>query len=75
MNRYVNLSGSSGVVAYQMHEDSILVQFSDRMKYLYTNASAGILNVAEMKRRARAGRGLSRYISARCRSLYAWKGR
>jgi hypothetical protein len=75
MNRYMNLSGSSGVVAYQVNDDSILVQFSDRMKYLCTNASAGVSNVAEMKRCARAGRGLSRYISARCRSLYAWKGR
>ena len=75
MNRYMNLSGSSGIVAYQANDDSILVQFSGRMKYLYTNASAGVLNVAEMKRCARAGRGLGRYISARCRSLYAWKGR
>lgn len=74
MNRCMNLSGSSGVVAYQMNGDSILVQFSDRMKYLYTNASAGILNVAEMKRRARAGSGLSTYIHSCCRSLYAWKG-
>jgi len=71
----MNLSGSSGAVADQANDDSILVQFSDRMKYPYTNASAGISNIAEMKRRARAGRRLGMHISARCHSLYAWKGR
>lgn len=74
MNRYLNLSGSSGVTAYEASDDSILVQFSDQKKYMYTNLSAGAANVAELKRRAIAGRGLNSYISARCRSLYAWKG-
>ena len=41
MERYKNLSGDSGVVAYQIKPDSIDVKFEDGWIYLYTYKSAG----------------------------------
>ncbi len=71
MKRYGNLSGESGVVAYELAERSIRVRFarSDRI-YEYSHASAGPAHVAEMKRLARAGRGLSTYISQHVADRY-----
>lgn len=63
MKRYRNLSGNSGVVAYDDPPGAIVVQFTDGEPYKYTDASAGRDVVAEMQRLARAGRGLSSYIS------------
>ncbi|NDK39484.1 hypothetical protein DT603_11585 [Pseudoxanthomonas gei] len=64
MERYGNLAGDSGVVAYAITARSILVKFagSDRL-YEYSHASAGKAHVETMKRLAQAGRGLSTYIS------------
>ncbi len=71
MKRYRNLSGKSGVVAYALAEDAIRVRFagSDRV-YEYSHASAGRAHVAEMKRLAAAGRGLSTYISRHVADRY-----
>jgi hypothetical protein len=69
--RYANLSGNSGVVAYQVGADSITVEFSNRRFYLYTNESAGADNVAHMKRLAAQGQGLSAFISAVVKDSYA----
>ena len=73
MERYRNLAGNSGVAAYDIGADSITVRFQDGDTYLYTDASAGADNVAEMKRLARAGRGLSSFISRVVRERYAEK--
>lgn len=73
MERYGNLSGDSGVVAYEIGEDAIAVEFREGHVYLYTTASAGAANVAEMQRLARAGRGLSSYIARVVRNGYARK--
>jgi hypothetical protein len=64
MQRYRNLAGDSGVVAYAIAPTSIRVKFvgSDRI-YEYSHASAGKTHVDAMKRLAQAGRGLSTYIS------------
>ena len=64
MQRYLNLAGDSGVLAYAITPTSIRVKFSgsDRV-YVYSHASAGKAHVEEMKRLAQAGRGLSTYIS------------
>ena len=64
MKRYLNLSGDSGVVAYELRQDAIKVKFrgSDRV-YVYSHASAGATHVARMKRLAEKGKGLSAYIS------------
>ena len=63
MSRYANLSGRSGVVAYEIHRGSIAVEFQGGERYAYTASSAGADAVAEMQRLARAGRGLSTYIA------------
>jgi len=63
MTRYANLSGHSGVVAYEAHEGSVVVEFQGGERYTYTASSAGTDAVAEMQRLARAGCGLSTYIA------------
>ena len=71
MHRYANLSGVSGVVAYDIGPDSVTVRFKDGGTYRYTYASAGPFHVEEMKKLALAGRGLSTYIVKHVRNAYA----
>lgn len=49
MKRYKNLSGDTGIEAYETGPDFIRIRFEDGGVYLYTNASTGQDNVAEMK--------------------------
>jgi hypothetical protein len=64
MQTYRNLSGASGVAAYEIGDGFIAVRFKPTGDtYWYTNASVGARHVAEMRRLARLGRGLSTYIS------------
>ena len=63
MERYRNLSGDSGVDAYAIGDDFIAVRFNSGVIYWYTVESVGPRHVAEMKRLAMQGRGLSTYIS------------
>ena len=73
MQRYKNRSGESGVVAYDIAERSITVEFRDGDRYLYTDQSAGAENITEMQRLATLGSGLSTYISQVVRDRYARK--
>ena len=75
MQRYGNLSGESGVIAYDVSPGAIVVQFNNGWKYEYTEGSAGAAAIADMQRLARAGRGLSSYISVHVRDAYARKFR
>ncbi len=75
MNRYKNLSGDSGVLAYELSPGAIVVQFNNGWSYEYTDCSAGASAIAAMHRLAREGRGLSGYISANVRDAYARKFR
>ena len=72
MKRYANLSGDSGVVAYEIGHDSIRVKFRDGI-YLYTYARPGASHVEAMKGLAAAGRGLCTYISQHVREAYESK--
>ncbi|MEO6968154.1 MAG: hypothetical protein ABI132_06830 [Rhodanobacteraceae bacterium] len=63
MKRYDNLNGDSGVTAYEIRHDAVEVAFVNGSAYLYTDASAGADRIAEMRRLAEAGQGLSAYIS------------
>ena len=63
MERYLNLSGDSGVAGYKIGVNYILVQFHTGMFYRYSYARAGRHHVERMKILAAAGRGLSTYIS------------
>lgn len=65
MERYKNLGGDSGVVAFEIGDGSITVQFRSGQyrNYLYNVASTGVQGIAEMQKLARAGRGLNSYIT------------
>jgi hypothetical protein len=73
MQRYKNLSGESGVLAYEIGDRSITIRFSGGDRYLYTDQSAGAENIAEMQRLATLGSGLSTFISQVVRERYARK--
>lgn len=65
MEPYKNLGRDSGVVAYQLGGDYIVVQFrsGNWTVYKYTHQSAGSAAVETMKSLAVQGRGLNSYIS------------
>jgi hypothetical protein len=73
MERYKNLSGDSGVVAYEIGPDFIKVRFSDGAVYVYDYASAGRHNIEQMKQLAGKGRGLSSFISTTVRQAFVRK--
>ena len=73
MQHYRDLSGESGVVAYDIGDGAITVKFRDGERYLYTAESAGAENIATMQELARAGSGLSTFISRHVRDGYARK--
>ena len=73
MQRYHNVAGDSGVVAYETRPDGILVRFKSGDVYLYTHASAGRKNIVHMKRLAKTGQGLSTFISQHVAERYAAK--
>ena len=73
MKRYTNLSGESGVSAYETGPDFIIVQFSSGDAYLYNYLSAGKGAIELMKHYAIQGKGLSAFISRSVKSNYASK--
>ena len=73
MERYKNLSGKSGVRAYQIREHSIVIEFKGNGKYLYTYDRPGREHVEEMKKLAVEGFGLSTYISRNVKNRYLRK--
>lgn len=75
MERYGNLSGGSGIVAYESGPDFIRVQFSSGSVYLYTYESAGPENIELMKELASKGEGLNSFINMAVRSNYARRER
>lgn len=75
MERYRNLNGDSGVSAYELGMAFIKVWFADGSAYLYTAASAGAHNIAQMQILARSGAGLNEFINRYVRTLYESKSR
>lgn len=73
MKKYSNNGGDSGVSAYEIKNDGIIVQFSTGAKYLYTYTSAGTSNIEEMKKLALSGEGLNSYIMKYARTSYSSK--
>jgi len=73
MTRYKNLSTDSGVTAYEIRDDSIIVEFKSGDKYLYSYDTPGKDAVEAMKVLASKGIGLSTYISKAIRGRYAAK--
>ena len=73
MKRYHHPEGESGVVAYEVADDSITVRFNSGATYLYTHQSTGRTNVEHMKRLAADGAGLAAFISQYIGRNYAKK--
>lgn len=73
MERYQHLDGDSGVAYYECGLDFIRVRFRNGATYVYDHTRPGILHVERMKELARAGKGLSTYISQYVRASYARK--
>ena len=73
MPRYKNLSGHSGVAAYETTTDSITLTFVDGGRYLYTSVSVGRAALDRMVALAKAGRGLSTFVSQHVRENYERK--
>lgn len=73
MQRYKNLSGSSGVDAFETGTGSIKVRFRGGATYLYTYGSAGKRKIEKMKTLALAGKGLNTYINTHAKENYAAK--
>jgi hypothetical protein len=71
METYKNLSGTSGVMGYEIGVDSITVQFQDESVYVFNVDSAGKDNIEKMKELAVAGEGLNRFINQHVKQKYA----
>lgn len=63
MESYKNLSGQSGVIAYEIGVDSIKVKFRSQKTYTYSKQKINSSKIEDMKRLAIEGRGLATFIS------------
>lgn len=70
MNRYLNKSKRSGILAYEAGKNFIAILFTGGKKYLYTYSSAGKINIETMKKLAKSGKGLATYISQHIKDKY-----
>ena len=71
MERYRNSGGDSGISAYEIGDDYIIVKFSGTVRtYRYSYRKAGQNHVETMKRLARSGNGLNSYINRDVKNLY-----
>ena len=73
MTRYSNKGGDSGISAYEILDDGIIVQFSTGSTYLYTYASAGSVKIEKMKVLAIRGEGLNSFIMTNAKTSYQSK--
>jgi hypothetical protein len=73
MTPYKDLSGRSGIEAYEIRDRSIVVRFKHAGSYVYNYDNPGPEEVEVMKRLAQQGRDLSTYISQKVRRRYAKK--
>lgn len=71
MQKYDNKSGDSGIKAFEIGEDFILVEFVGRKEpYKYSYDMPGNFHVEQMKKLALSGKGLASYISKYVRDNY-----
>jgi hypothetical protein len=73
MQRYKNLGGNSGVVAFEVTDISINVQFDDGMNYLYNYQSTGATDIEAMKKLAISGVGLNSFINKHVKARFVSK--
>ena len=71
MERYRNSGGDSGVSAYEIGSDYIVVKFSGTSRtYRYSYRKAGQNHMENLKRLAQSGGGLYSYINIHIKYLY-----
>jgi len=64
MQPYKNLSGKSGIVAFEIADDCVKILFRDNPRiYVYSTNKIPLRKIERMKRLAVAGRGLAAFIS------------
>lgn len=63
MQRYKNISGSSGVISYETGADYIKVKFKNNTVYLYAAPRIASSHIEKMKTLAKSGKGLGTYIN------------
>lgn len=68
---YLDNYGNSGVVGYEIGEDSIAVEFEDGSIYLYNHACTGSEAIRMMKQLAARGDGLNTYINLFVKDQFA----
>ena len=73
MTPYADSSRSSGIVAFEIKREAIVVEFRHGGKYVYDYDTTGREHVEEMKVLALEGRGLATYINRNVRGRYARK--
>ena len=69
--RYKDQSGNSGVLEYEPGPGFIRIWFLSGEGYEYDYTKPGKAEVDEMKRLARAGKGLATYINQHVQKNYA----
>lgn len=64
MKPYQNLSGDSGIRAYEYGPDWIQIQFEHGGTYKYTSSGIGAANLKTLKRLANSGDELNTFINS-----------
>ena len=70
---YANISGTSGVIGYEIGDDYVNVIFNTRYVYTYTYSKAGFNHIEKMKILASEGLGLNSYININVKKKYTRK--
>ena len=73
MEIYKNLSGRSGIQAFEYIQDGIIIKFINGGVYEFTNYSAGSETISKMKFLARNGLSLNRFINSHSKNLFSRK--
>lgn len=71
MQPYRNLSGTSGVVAFDLGDHHIDIEFQDGHRYRYDYIKPGQPQVEAMKALAPTGKGLATFINQHVRERFA----
>ena len=67
---YGNGNGNSGIIGYEISNDSIDIQFANGSIYTYSEANIGELNFLNMQVLAMRGSGLNAFINKHVRGKY-----
>ena len=70
MKRYANRSGNSGVYAYDVQPDGLVVVFTSGAKYKYFRSALGEGRYQMAVSRAVNGNGLNSYLIKSCSGTY-----